>query len=476
MKQPIRVRFAPSPTGFMHLGNIRAALMNYLFAKKFNGSFILRIEDTDQKRNVENSLQTILSDLAWLKLDFQEGPGKEKGCAPYFQSQRTTIYQEVLQELTLHQKAYRCFCTAETLDEKRQQQIQQGKPPRYDKTCLLLSQEKVKQKIAFGKPFVWRLKLNELQTLSIHDLGKGVINFEMKNYSDFVLARQDGSVTFTFANFVDDWKMNISHVIRGQDHLSNTAYQAALFDAIAVKPPTYWHLPIICNNNGEKMSKRDFGFALKDLQQEGYLPEAILNYLGTLGISLPEEVLSIENLCKVYPFDKAPSGGNISHNQEKLSWFNQEWISSLSSKELFAKVYPLITEHYPQAIQFPENTIMKLLEILKPEAKTISQMVPLAKFFFIAPKVSLLKLYEDVAQERCEIVLAILASQEPNQTPQEWLQAIKKEAKDKQIKIKELFQTLRYILTGSTHGLGIKELLEVLALEEVLKRIMTFSQ
>lgn len=205
---PVRVRFAPSPTGFMHLGNVRAAVINYLFAKQNNGSFILRIEDTDSERNVDPQGQQILSDLAWLTLQFDEGPLVQGPYKPYYQSERSHLYKEYLEELVKNGKIYRCFCTTEELERKRQRQIASKMPPRYDRTCSKLSQEAVTEKLSAHTPFIWRFKLAE-GTVTISDLARGSVTFDFKHFSDFPLTRADGSFTFIFANFVDDLTMKI---------------------------------------------------------------------------------------------------------------------------------------------------------------------------------------------------------------------------------------------------------------------------
>ncbi|MBM3886931.1 glutamate--tRNA ligase, partial [Candidatus Dependentiae bacterium] len=218
----IRVRFAPSPTGFMHLGNVRAALMNFLFAKQKKGTFILRIEDTDAERNLDEAKQRIIQDLHWLGLTYTEGPDVGGDFGPYEQSARANLYQEKLAELIRINRIYRCFCTPEQLEIKRKEQLAASKPPRYDRHCLRYPQHTIKQKLDAGLPFIWRFKINEQQTLSIDALNGATIDFNMEHFSDFAITRSDGSYTFIFVNFVDDWLMQISHVIRGEDHLSNT--------------------------------------------------------------------------------------------------------------------------------------------------------------------------------------------------------------------------------------------------------------
>src|SRR3972149_8803029 len=214
----VRVRFAPSPTGLMHLGNIRSALLNFLFARQKNGIFILRIEDTDSQRNFDPGGKQIFSDLKWLNIDYDEGPEKDGSYGPYFQSQRTNIYQEKLEELHKKNYVYRCFCTVEELEKKRKRQIALKQPPRYDRTCLALSEKEINENIGSKKSYIWRMKINQSENISVDDMARGIIKFDLQNFSDFALTRTDGSFTFIFANCIDDILMRITHVFRGEDH------------------------------------------------------------------------------------------------------------------------------------------------------------------------------------------------------------------------------------------------------------------
>src|SRR5581483_5841986 len=240
----VRVRFAPSPTGMMHLGNVRTALINFLFAHQKNGTFILRIEDTDAQRMLDPNAQQILADLEWLGLHYDEGPLTQGPYAPYFQSQRSSVYEETRALFESKNLIYRCFCTEQELAKKRDRQIALKLPPRYDRTCAHLSADQIKENIDANMPFIWRFKLNHERSITITDLAHGTITFDLSHFSDFPISRQDGSFTFMFANFVDDYLMKITHIFRGEDHLSNTANQAAMFDALNIPLPIYWHMPI----------------------------------------------------------------------------------------------------------------------------------------------------------------------------------------------------------------------------------------
>jgi nondiscriminating glutamyl-tRNA synthetase len=476
MIKNIRVRFAPSPTGLMHLGNIRVAVMNYLFAKQKRGTLVLRIEDTDASRNVDEAMTGIIEDLDWLGIKFREGPGKRVGSeigsfGPYCQSARTCLYQEKLEELWKIGRVYRCFCSQKTLAETREQQLAAGRPPRYDKTCLDFSQDKIDRKLNAGLSYIWRFKVNEHQLLDIDEMARGKVTFDMKNFSDFAITRQDGSFTFTFANFVDDWLMKISHVIRGEDHLTNTAMQSALYDALAVKPPTFWHLSMICNEKGEKLSKRDFGFSLQDLQREGFLPAAVCNYLAILGGSFEQEIMSLEELSNSFNFDKVHSGGGIKYDVEKLKWINHKWIERLSNKELLRLLKPFIKEAFPDYDFLGYVQLSTLISIVRPELKTLAYFAEISKFFFIKPDFDKDEIIKEIGGETFDVIAQIIDNTKFDCSGEELVKDLKIQAKQRDIKLKDLFVSIRCLLTGEFHGIGIKELFEVLGDKEVQSRL-----
>lgn len=352
----VRVRFAPAPTGMMHLGNVRTALMNYLFAQQKAGTYVLRIEDTDTDRNYDPNAKEIMHDLSWLGLTFDEGPAKGGPHAPYFQSQRHEIYQQELIRLIKSGNVYKCFCTAEELELKRQRQIALKQPPRYDRACLKLSEQDRTAKESAGIPFIWRVKLDPTSSVTIHDLAHGNITFEMKNFSDFAITRQDGTFTFIFANFVDDMLMEMTHVFRGEDHLTNTALQATLYKIFNVPLPIFFHMPILCNKEGKKLSKRDFGFSLRDLMKEGYLPQAIDNYLAIIGGSFAEEIMDLPTLAQTIDFNKLQTTGHIRYDVEKLQWVNQKWINKIDINELAQLCLPYIKRSVPSSEYYDRVT------------------------------------------------------------------------------------------------------------------------
>lgn len=464
----IRVRFAPSPTGLMHLGNVRTALMNYLFAQQKKGTFIIRIEDTDLQRNFDPEATKIIADLTWLGLDYQEGPIKGGPHAPYFQSQRTAIYEKYLHQLQEKNKVYRCFCTPEELEKKRERQIALKLPPRYDRTCLKRSVTDTQKLIDAHTPYIWRLQLDQTQSVTIHDLAHGTITFEFKNFSDFPLTRADGTVTFIFANFVDDMVMDITHVIRGEDHLTNTANQAALYEIFGKKIPTFWHLPILCNAEGKKLSKRDFGFSLTDLINAGYLPEAIDNYLAIIGGgAFEQEIMSMEELAQKLNFDHIHSTGHVRYDVEKLRWLNQKWMSKLTAHDLLERCMPFLIKDYPQAKDISTGTLSALIQAVKTEMHVLADVTEALKFIFVAPIVDTSTFTPD--QKRiAALVKAHLGS--INQ-PEQFVTQLKAASKEQNIPLGQLFWFLRMALLGKEHGPAIHELIQMLGAHEAQARI-----
>lgn len=467
-KSPVRVRFAPSPTGMLHLGNVRVAVINYLFALRYKGTFILRIEDTDQTRTVDSQATGIINDLKWLGLTYQEGPHGGPH-APYFQSQRTALYAQKLQELIDKNAVYRCFCSPEELDKKRKRQIALKLPPRYDRTCLQLSPEQIHTKIEQETPFIWRLKTTSEQTVIITDLAHGTISFHMKDFADLPLTRSDGTYTFIFANCVDDVLMRITHIIRGEDHLTNTAGQAVLYQALGASVPTFWHLPIMANTEGKKLSKRDFGFSLNDLRDAGYIPEAICNYLSIIGGSFAQEIMSLSELAHTMDFEHMHATGQIRYSIEKLRWVNHKWISRLDLSNLTARCLPYLKKTYPH---LREEQLPVLIRAVQPELITLQDAVAALACFYETPQVTPDSFTPHMDMQKVMYLLALLKKHEQLiATASVYLDTVKKEAVE--LNQKEFFGAIRIILTGKPHGLGIKDLLTLLSAEQIEQRIRT---
>lgn len=463
MNQQLRVRFAPSPTGLMHLGNVRAALINALFARKNDGISILRIEDTDAQRTVDPAGKQITQDLAWLGLTFDEGP--------YYQSKRTHLYHEYLKKLIKTGRVYRAFETTEELEEMRQKQAEQGLPPRYDRRSLHLTSEEINNYLAQDKPYIWRFKLPDT-SIVIHDIARGDISFDLSHFSDFPLTRQDGSFTFLFANFVDDAHMKITHIFRGEDHLSNTANQAALYQACELPLPTFYHQPLLCNKNGKKLSKRDFGFSLNDLRTQGYLPEAILNYLAILGGSFKQEIMHFDQLVKEITYDTSSPTGHIHFDLQKLQWINHKWIARLAPEEIATRCLPFLEKAYPQATTL---SMVQLTNIIKPitsDLVTLSDIGESLKFYFEEP-VILQTLLDTYHHQTYHVFFKDIVRflEQAAVTPEDFFIHVKTTAKTHNYPLKEVFSLIRIALTGTAQGIGIKDLYSILGQDIVHRRL-----
>lgn len=465
-----RVRFAPSPTGIMHIGNVRTALLNYIFALKNHGTFILRVEDTDQDRNIDPQI-SIFNHLTWLSLNYQEGPVVGGNHGPYFQSQRHEIYQTHLEILKKDNFVYRCFCTQEQLEVKRNRQIALKNPPRYDRTCTKLSTIDIQQKLDAQTPFIWRMKINETQTIQFKDLGHGVLNFDLKNFSDFAVTRADGTFTFMFANCIDDITMQISHILRGEDHLTNTVGQLTIMRALNHTFPTFWHLPILCNATGKKLSKRDQGFSLEDLKNEGFLPQAILNYLGIIGGSFEKEILTMQELANAYNFDNMHTASQIKYDVEKMKWVNHKWIAQTPISELVQLCKPFLAAKY-NIDNVTQATLTTLIQSVQTDIVILQDVCNLLEFYFIKPTVSQEQIDAVIANQTISAkIQSILNAQKELSNFDEFFTKAKKDTVIESIALKDFFAYVRLLITGSPKGLGIAELEKCLGFAEIKQRI-----
>ncbi len=354
----IKTRFAPSPTGYLHVGGLRTALYCYLFAKKSGGKFILRIEDTDQERFVEGALENLIDTLHWIGIEYDEGPYKEgskiveKGnCGPYIQSNRTEIYKNHVQELLEKGQAYRCFCTKERLDEMRERQAASKQAPMYDRKCLELPKSEIEEKISAGEKFVIRQKI-PYATIKFKDLVRGSVQFDGKTIDDQILIKSDGFPTYHLANVVDDHLMKITHVIRGEEWLPSTPKHIALYQSFGWTPPEFAHLPLLLNPDRTKLSKRQGHVAVEEYIKEGYTKEAIINFVVFLGWNPgggeENEIFTLNQLEEIFSLEKVHKSGAI-FNLEKLDWFNWRW-----KKEEFKKELEIIAKKIDKDVEINE--------------------------------------------------------------------------------------------------------------------------
>jgi glutamyl-tRNA synthetase len=333
----IRTRFAPSPTGFVHVGSLRTALYNYLFAKNQKGTFILRIEDTDRNRLVEGALENLLKTLEWAGMEYDEGPDRKGDFGPYIQSERTEIYRKYAQLLLEKGAAYPCFCTSERLDAMRTKQTELKQAPMYDRTCLNLGKDEIAAKIAAGTPYVLRQKIPHGRKLKFKDLIRGPVLFETDTIDDQILMKSDNFPTYHLANVIDDHLMEISHVIRGEEWLPSTPKHLLLYEALGWTPPEFAHIPLLLNKDKSKLSKRQGDVAVEDYIGKGYTKEALINFVAFLGWHPGKgeetEIFSLTELVEKFSLEKVHKSGAI-FDVEKLNWFNFMWQRKMHTKKL----------------------------------------------------------------------------------------------------------------------------------------------
>ena len=374
----VRLRFAPSPTGYPHLGNIRTALFNWLFARHHSGKFILRIEDTDMTRKVEGAVEVILDSLKWLGLDWDEGP--------YFQSQRLSIYNEIARKLLEEDNAYLCYCSPERLSKMRQEQARQKQPPKYDRLCRDLTQDERTQLQAKGMNPVVRFKTPLEGETTFCDLIHGTVTFKHDVLDDFVLLKSDGYPTYHLASVADDHLMAISHVLRADEWLSSAPRHVLLYQALNWQAPQFAHLPMILGPDRAKLSKRHGATTITEYQGQGYLPEAMVNFLALLGWSFDDktELLSQEELMKHFSLERVGKTAAI-FNKDKLEWMNGVYLRKLNLGEFVQQAMPFLDRNLPESVERPLNLdyVSHVLFLVQERAKTLAEVPPLTSFFFL---------------------------------------------------------------------------------------------
>jgi glutamyl-tRNA synthetase len=377
-KTTVRVRFAPSPTGYPHLGNIRTALFNWLFARHHNGKFILRIEDTDVTRKVAGAVDAILDSLRWLGLDWDEGP--------YFQSQRLHLYYEVADKLVKSGYAYLCYCSPQRLEAMRQEQMRRKQPPKYDGHCRYLTQQEKAQLEAGGITPVVRFKAPLEGETAFRDLIRGQLTFKNSTLDDFILLKSDGYPTYHLANIVDDHLMAISHILRADEWLSSTPRHMLLYQALGWEPPEFAHLPMILGPDRSKLSKRHGATTITEYKEQGYLPQAMVNFLTLLGWSLDDrtELLSRQELIKHFSLGRVSKTAAI-FDKRKLDWMNGVYIRQLSSEEFIQLATPFLDRDLSPLVKLPldKDYISHIMLLIQERAKTFAEVPQLADFFFL---------------------------------------------------------------------------------------------
>nr|WP_200810740.1 glutamate--tRNA ligase [Garciella nitratireducens] len=482
----VKVRFAPSPTGYLHIGGLRTALYNYLFAKKNNGKMILRIEDTDRNRFVEGAVEGLIHSLNWAEIFHDEGAFIEKGKivqkgekGPYIQSQRLPIYQEYIQKLLDNGWAYYCFCSKERLDHLREEQKKRGENFKYDGHCRNLTKEQVQKKLDAGEEYVIRLKLPENRMVAFDDMVRGHIEVNTQDLDDQVLIKSDGFPTYHFAVVVDDHLMEITHIIRGEEWLPSTPKHVLLYEAFGWETPNFVHLPNILNQDHKKLSKRQGDVAVEDFKKKGYLPEALVNFIALLGWSpkTDQEILSMKELMDSFDLERVNKSGAV-FDMNKLNWMNAHYIREASVERITKLAIPYLLESGYISQKDIDNRyewIEMMVESVKDKIQYLSQIPEQAKLFF-KNEISLEteECKEILKGEQVPILLEAFRKKikeiktlDPNSAKK----VVKEIQKEQGIKGKNLYMPIRIMLTGQMHGPDIMKIIAVLGKERILERL-----
>jgi glutamyl-tRNA synthetase len=450
----VRVRIAPSPTGFAHLGTASTALYNVLFARQSGGIFALRIDDTDLERNRPEYEQLIYESLGWLGLNWDEGPDKGGPYAPYRQSERVDLYRQHAAKLLAEGKAYKCFCTPEELEAERRQAQLEKRPYKYSRRCLI---DPPKDRTEFAVRF--KVPGGEVK---FKDMIRGEMVFDADLIGDFILMKSDGFPTYQFASPVDDAAMKISHVIRGEEHLSNTPYQLMIVDALAYeRPVAYAHMPLILAKDGAKLSKRKHPESnLMLYREQGYLPEALINYLALLGWNpgTPQEIFTFDELVKVFSFDRVQHAG-ARFDWEKLNWINGEWIRAMEDAELVRRLKPFLPD-------LDGATILRAVPALKTRMVKLADAVPLLDYLWTDPEPPVL---EPDAVDRIKAAMA--AIQDVPWEPEPIHEVLTRVADESGVSRNKVFMPIRLALTGKKISLPIDYTLALLPKDVAMQRL-----
>jgi len=468
----VRVRFAPSPTGYLHVGGLRTALYNFLFAKKHGGAFILRIEDTDQSRKVEGATENLIATLRWAGIDFDEGPGKEGNYGPYIQSQRLHLYKQHAEQLIEMGRAYYCFCTPSRLEEVRKQQVAAGIDPKYDGHCRTIPPVEAAERVASGEPHVIRMRVPEEGEVRFSDLIRGEVIIQNKILDDQVLLKSDGFPTYHLAVVVDDHLMEISHVVRGEEWLPSTPKHILLYQYFGWKLPQFAHLPLLLNPDKSKLSKRQGDVAVEEYRAKGYLKEALVNFVAFLGWNPGDEreIFSMQELIAEFSFERVGKAGAV-FNIEKLKWMNQQHIKQRSANELLPLVKPLVKE---KGWNSTDEYLLRVIDLMKERVVVVNDFVDACSYFYHDPinydEQARLKNWKAETPSQLTILLERFKSLTVFDAATVE-HALRSTAEALQIGAGKLIHPLRLALSGVSNGPSLFHMAEVLGKETVVRRI-----
>jgi glutamyl-tRNA synthetase len=470
----IRVRFAPSPTGYLHIGGARTALFNYLFARHTGGKYILRIEDTDKKRSTKESVNNLISSLKWLGLDWDEGPGIDGPFAPYFQTERFGIYNEYIEKLLMNGSAYKCFCTENELKAERDRQLKAQLPVKYSGKCKNLTKEEIGKYEDEGRSFVIRFKVPENRKIKFCDIVHKETEFNSNILSDFVIKRADGYPTYNFTVVIDDAKMRITHVLRGDDHLSNTPKQILLYEALDFPIPQFGHLSMILGKDGSRLSKRHGATSVEEFQKQGYLSEALINFLALLGWSPPEkngktrEFMTKEELIRYFDINSVSKTSAIM-NIEKLKWMNGCYIRNLDTQKMMEYFPNLKSDPF---FQGDEKRAINYIKASRSYYDTLNDaVVYLDNFKKWSLNTDILKDFKN--PEYIELISNLVDMlKKTSVINPDMVGNIFKEVSQKTgLKGKNLYHPIRFILSGKIEGPELQHFFTVVPKEEIILRL-----
>lgn len=472
----IRARYAPSPTGFFHVGGARTALFNYLYAKHMGGDFILRIEDTDTERNVEGGIESQINNLEWMGIKIDESVKNPGNFGPYQQTQKLARYQELANKLLKEGKAYRCFCTKEELDKNREAAMSGGQTPKYNRHCLYLTKEEIQKKLDAKIPFTIRLKIEDNTKFEWDDLIRGKVSVPTSALTDPVILKSNGIPMYNFGVVVDDHDMQITHVLRGEEHISNTPYQIAIKNALGWKddPIQYGHLSVIVNESGKKLSKRDKTLKqfIQDYQDMGFIPQAIDNFLALLGWSPAnnQEIMSMDEMIKnfdIHKVSKAPTFFDF----KKMLWVGNKYFISISDQDYLKFVDKFINVDFGQFA----NKKQEILLLFKKQVAYAQQLNELITQTFLTPmnfdKEFRIKLANDTFQKTLHAFSELLNKASDSLTPDEAKDLINKTKELSGNKGPDLFMPIRLAITGIEHGPELNKIISIIGKDLIKQRL-----
>lgn len=476
--RPVRVRFAPSPTGKPHVGSIRTAIFNWLMARRYGGVFILRIEDTDVVRKVEGGIEYIMEGLRWMGLEWDEGPDIGGKYGPYIQSQRLHLYKEAAERLVAQGDAYYCYCSPERLEEMRKRQVALKQPPGYDRRCRNLTPAQRSENEAKGIKPVVRFKTPLEGQITHEDIIYGKVTFDLSTIDDFVMLKSDGYPTYHLANVVDDHAMEISHVIRGEEWISSVPRHLLMYKALGYEPPEYVHHPLLRGTDRAKLSKRHGDVSILEFRDKGYLPETMFNFIGLLGWSLDDktEIMTRQQFVDNFSLERIGKTGPI-FDVQKLEWMNGVYIRKLTPEDFFQRSLPFLEKSLPASVQpLDIDYLRQMLPLVQDRAKTLAEVPELVGFFFIEEKDYPIADLIGKGMTAESTIKALEVSRERlfkmEKFEDESLEALLRPlAEELGLKAGQLFGALRTAVSGRTATPPLFQMMAVLGKERCLERI-----